>query len=70
MGITLRFGELALAKGFVTEAALLEALELQAKLTGLIRFERPIGQILIELGYMTDDQVLETLEELTRHGLE
>ena len=58
------FGEVALEKRFVTAEQLYEALTYQAraKVEGLM--EKQLGQILLELGYLTEIQIREVLDVL------
>lgn len=58
------FGEVALEKRFVTTEQLYEALTVQArnKIDG--KMEKQLGQILLELGHMTSDQIAEVLDVL------
>ena len=58
------FGEVALDRGYVTVANLYEALTIQARLEVEQEPYRFLGEILRELGYMTEKQVLEVLNEL------
>jgi len=58
------FGEVALEKGYVTVADLYEALTVQARLEAEQEPYRFLGEILTELGYMTELQVLEVLNRL------
>ena len=62
------FGEVALEKGFVTVAQLYEALTIQARAEARGEPYQFLGQILSELSYMTDKQVLEVLNEI--HAVE
>ena len=65
MGKKIRmFGEAAFEKGFITTAQLYEALSLQAKMEASSERRKFLGEILVELGYMTDKQVLDVLNEL------
>ncbi|MEE2857266.1 MAG: hypothetical protein VX949_07710 [Planctomycetota bacterium] len=65
-GDTRLFGEVAFEMQRITTAHLYEALALQARDEVSGAPHRFLGQILIDLGYMTDKQVLEVLEVL--HG--
>ena len=58
------FGEIALAKRFVSADQLYEALTLQARnrVEGVI--EKQLGQLLLELGYMDEEQIREVLDVL------
>jgi hypothetical protein len=58
------FGEIALEKRFVTAEQLYEALTQQARAKVEGRMEKQLGQILLELGYMTEEQILEVLDIL------
>ena len=58
------FGEVALEERFVTSDQLLEALTSQAKDKAEGKPERLLGQILLELGYMTEVQITNVLDVL------
>ena len=58
------FGEVALEKKFVTPDQLYEALTHQARAKVEGRNEKLLGQILLELGYMNEDQVRQVLDIL------
>lgn len=58
------FGEIALEQRFVTPEQLLEALTIQARDKVEARPERLLGQILLELGYLSEDQVSSVLDIL------
>ena len=58
------FGEVALGKGYVSVADLYEALTIQARLEAAQGPYRFLGEILSELGHMSEKQVLEVLNEL------
>ncbi len=58
------FGEVALEKGYVSVADLYEALTIQARLDAAQEPYRFLGEILNELGYMSEKQVLKVLNEL------
>ena len=58
------FGEAAFEKGFITIAQLYEALTYQAKMEASGQRRKFLGEILVDLGYMNDKQVLEVLNEL------
>ena len=58
------FGEVALEKKFVTPDQLYEALTLQARAKVEGRDEKLLGQILLELGHMNEDQVRQVLDVL------
>jgi hypothetical protein len=56
-----RFGTIAIEKGFLTKAQLIEALEIQAEENVNHGAHRLIGQILLEKGYITEGQIEEVL---------
>lgn len=58
------FGEVAFEKGYISVEELYEALSIQARDEVMGRPYRFLGQILIDLGYMSEKQVLEVLNEL------
>jgi hypothetical protein len=58
------FGEIAFERGFINSEKLYEALAIQAKAEASNKPYKFLGQILIELGYLTEKQVLEVLNEL------
>ncbi len=58
------FGEVAFEKGFLTTAELYESLTIQARLEAENKPWRFLGEILVELGYMKEKDVLEVLTEL------
>ena len=58
-----RFGYLAIQKGFVNSQQLVDALDTQISEEVRKRKHRPIGQILIDLNYMTLKQIEEVLAE-------
>lgn len=62
--IKLRFGTVAVKKSFVSLDQVIEALKIQ--LTENVEEEksRPIGEILLSLGYMSESQIDEVLREM------
>ena len=58
------FGEVALEKRFVTAEQLYEALTIQARDKVVGKPERLLGQILLELGHMNEDQIRQVLDIL------
>jgi len=58
------FGEVALERKFVRPEQLYEALTLQARQKVEGREEKLLGQILLELGYLNEDQVRQVLDVL------
>ena len=58
------FGEIALEKRFVSAEQLYEALSLQARnrVDGVI--EKQLGQLLLELGHINEEQISEVLDVL------
>jgi len=63
----LRFGEVAVKKGFITASQVQEALSEQISNEPSIRLRPPklIGEILLEKGFMTHEQVFIVLKELS-----
>ncbi|MFN0057042.1 MAG: hypothetical protein ACKVX7_01170 [Planctomycetota bacterium] len=60
------FGEVAFEKGYITTAQLYEALSRQAHQEAENGPRQFLGEILVELRYMNEKQVLEILTEM--HG--
>lgn len=58
------FGEVALEKKFVTPEQLYEALTQQARDKVDGKDEKLLGQLLLELGYIKEDQVRQVLDVL------
>lgn len=58
------FGEVALEKRFVTAEQLYEALTIQARDKVEGKGERLLGQILLELGHMDENQIRQVLDIL------
>ena len=58
------FGEVAFEKSFIDAEQLYEALAVQAKAEARNQPYKFLGEILLELGYLTEKQVLEILNEL------
>ena len=58
------FGEVALEKRFVTAEQLYEALTIQARDKVEGKGERLLGQILLELGHMDENQIRHVLDIL------
>ncbi len=58
------FGEVAFENGYLTTAELYEGLAIQARREAENKPHRFLGEILVELGYMTEKQVLNILTEL------
>ncbi|PCJ15335.1 MAG: hypothetical protein COB10_01500 [Planctomycetota bacterium] len=61
---TKRFGEIAFELQFITTAELYEGLVIQARDEARGEPHRFLGQILIELGHLSEKQVLEVLRLL------
>ena len=57
-----RFGERAVRMGFVTEAEVREALRLQRSLAGEKKPHMLIGLVLLEMGALTNEQLIEILK--------
>jgi hypothetical protein len=54
-----RFGVLALSKGFINVEQIIEALTIQLRENIEHKKNRPIGQILLELGYIKTQEIEE-----------
>ena len=59
-----RFGNIAIAKGFITPEELLTALKMQVQEETEKKTHRLIGQILLEQGVMSGEQIQQVLTEL------
>jgi hypothetical protein len=57
-----RFATLSLNKGFVTTSQVLEALTIQIQENVVQKKHRPIGEILMDLGYMNKEQIQEVMD--------
>ena len=60
-----RFGKIAILKGFITEQQLEEALDDQIDYNLMNDNHKLIGEILLEKGWMTQDQIGIVLENLS-----
>ncbi len=58
------FGEVALEKRYVTAEQLYQALTVQARAKVEGRPEKLLGQVLLELGYLTEGQIRDILDVL------
>jgi hypothetical protein len=58
------FGEVALEKQFVTSDQLYEALTIQARAKVEGRPEKLLGQVLLELGHISEDRIRQVLDVL------
>jgi hypothetical protein len=63
-----RFGVLAVQKGFVKPEQAVEALEIQVKENLSNGVHRRVGDIMVEKGYMDSSQVKAVLAALKREG--
>jgi hypothetical protein len=61
-----RFGAIAVEKGFVTEDQLIHALQIQAIENVKEGKHRLLGQILLEEGILTSEQIDEILETMNQ----
>ena len=61
-----RFGNIAIAKGFITPEELLDALGIQVQEETEKKQHRLIGQILLEQGVISGEQIQQVLAELFR----
>ena len=59
-----RFGNIAIAKGFITSEKLLAALKIQVQEETEKKQHRLIGQILLEQGVISGEQIQQVLAEL------
>ena len=59
-----RFGQIAKMKGFITNKQYIKAQNIQIKEKLENEQPRPIGEILFELGYLTQQQIEEVLNEI------
>ena len=59
-----RFGNIAIAKGFITPEKLLAALKIQVQEETEKKQHHLIGQILLEQGVITGEQIQQVLAEL------
>ena len=59
-----RFGNIAIAKGFITPEKLLDALKIQVQEETEKKQHRLIGQILLEQGAISGEQIQQVLAEL------
>ena len=64
-----RFGVIAVEKGFISDDQLLQALNLQAQENLKAGQHRLLGQILLDLGFMTEPQIEEVLEVINQQLL-
>ena len=58
------FGEVAIEKGLLSEAQIYEALTVQERLRNSGKQVPLLGQVLVELGYLTPEQVQAVIEIL------
>ncbi|MBW2615951.1 MAG: hypothetical protein JRD02_07230 [Deltaproteobacteria bacterium] len=61
-----RFGEVAVSKGFITLGHLVQAMTTQVHEEAKSGDHRLLGEILIDLGFMTASQVNEVLNDMKR----
>ena len=61
-----RFGTIAVNKGFISEAQLINALELQAKENLIEGKHRLLGQIFLDEKLLTEEQVNEIIETMSQ----
>ena len=64
-----RFGVIAVEKGFISTEQLAEALVIQARENADKGEHRLLGQILLDLGYITEAQIEKVVETLTHSML-
>ncbi len=63
-GKRLRFGEACVRKGFIEEGALTRALDLQHDRDTKGESHKLLGIILLEMGSISNDQLIETLKAM------
>lgn len=56
------FGDIAIKKGFISREQFAEAFEIHVKESIEKQETRPIGEILVSLGYITDAQIIEVVK--------
>jgi hypothetical protein len=61
-----RFGAIAVDKGFITPEELYLALEIQAKENIEEKKHRLLGQIMIDMNFLTEEQVEEIVETINQ----
>jgi hypothetical protein len=61
-----RFGTIAIDMGFITPDQLVEALTIQVRDNILNKAHRKIGEILVEQGWMTEEQQGEVLKTMNQ----
>jgi hypothetical protein len=61
-----RFGTIAIDMGFITPDQLVEALTIQVRDNILNKAHRKIGEILVEQGWMTEEQQREVLKTMNQ----
>jgi hypothetical protein len=57
-----RFATLSMKRGYITEGHVIEALKIQVNENIEKKTHRPIGQILLELGYMNKQQLNDVMD--------
>ena len=60
-----QFGIIAIEKGFITADNLIEALKTQIKEDIILKDHRLIGEILMEMGCLTAEQIQEVLNTIS-----
>jgi len=68
--IEIRFGIVAVKKGFITAEQLIEALRIQVMGDIEQKEHKLIGTILLETGLITSEQIDEVVRELAKKGKE
>jgi phage-related tail protein len=64
-----RFGSIAVKKGFISVEQLIEAVKIQVKEDVEKGESRPIGRILIDLGFLTEEQYEAVRKSLSEYNL-
>jgi hypothetical protein len=63
-----RFGNIAIAKGFISPEELLNALRIQVQEETEKKQHRLVGQILLEQGVISGEQIQQVMAELFKDG--
>ena len=63
-GEQLRFGEYVVSKGFLSEDEVEDALQIQRERDGIGESHKLLGMILLEMGAISNEQLIETLKNI------
>jgi hypothetical protein len=64
--LSYRFGFMAVKKGFATPEQVSKALEVQFEENVLAEKHRRIGEILVDMGFMSTPQIQEVLDSMSK----